>query len=344
MTGLPVTTPQSVNLEALGPLIWTSAGVLFTLLAIFFAKGKGRVFLPLASLAFLGMALFSGIKIWSRGLSSFDGTYTADNLSLFSGILFILFAILTIAAITARYWPFSEAPGSEGLFGSGETFPLMLTVVAGAIAMVSSTNLILTFIALETLSIPLYVLAGINLDSDRSKEASLKYFLMGAFASGFFAYGISQFYGATGALDYVSISKVSAAYGGNFLLISGLALVSAGFAFKIALVPFHAWVPDVYQGSPALITGFMASLVKAAGIVAFMRFIYEAAGGMYDVWWASAAVLAVLTMTWGNLLALNQTVIKRLLAYSSIAHAGYLVLAMLALEKAPGMALARADP
>ncbi|MCD6119874.1 NADH-quinone oxidoreductase subunit N [bacterium] len=326
-------SPQTIDFTAIMPIIIISAGILVTLLLPFAAKGRAKIINPLVALIVLLAAFISSARIWDLGRASFDGMYTADNATLFASFIFIIVAFITVIAITARYCPFLRSPDGEGLFASPEVFPLMLTVVVGAIVMSASRNLILTFLAIETLSIPLYVLAGMNLSSERSKEASLKYFLTGAFASGFLAYGISLIYGAVGKLGYHAILDACSPTAADYTLYAGLALVAVGFGFKVALVPFHAWVPDVYQGSPALISGFMASLVKAAGFTAILRFFGEGIVPLYGIWWVAIAIIAALTMTVGNLMALNQIVLKRLLAYSSIAHAGYLLLAVLIIGK-----------
>ena len=320
---------QNIDFNALSPLIVLVVGIVVTIFTPFIARGKAAIVTPAIALVTLAYALVRCIAIWDRNGSAFGGMYTADNLTLFASFIFLIAAFLTVMAISARYCPLFGSPDGEGLRDNPEVFPLILTVVVGAIAMAASRNLILTFLAIETLSIPLYVLAGMNLTSEFSKEGSLKYFLTGAFASGIMAYGISLIYGAAGDLGYVAISLVCEPTSANYVLFIGFALLTAGFGFKIALVPFHFWVPDVYQGSPTLITGFMASLVKAAGFVAVLRFFGEAVTMLYDLWWIAAAVLAIMSMTFGNLLALRQTALKRLFAYSSIAHAGYLMLAVL---------------
>ncbi len=330
MGGLISIQPQSVEIGVIAPAIWICAGVIFTMFLLFFARGKAAVLLPVSTLVFIGGAFFSSAGLWNKGLSTFGGTFAADNAALFANFIFLVCSAATVIAITARYCPFSKSsPDGEGMADSPEVFPLLLTVTLGALIMAASRNLIVTFLGIETLSIPLYVLAGINLESERSKEASLKYFLTGAFASGFLAYGISLVYGAVGKLDYAGIKSASFVISSDFTMYAGIALIAVGFGFKVALVPFHAWAPDVYQGSPALITGFMASIVKAAGFFAVIRFFAEAVAPLYDIWWLAIAVLAVLTQTAGNILALHQTSLKRLLAYSSIAHAGYLALALL---------------
>lgn len=330
MSSLISIQPLPVDLHVMSPAIWIAAGIIFTMFLLFGARGKLAVLLPISTLVFLAGAFFASTSLWNGGKSSFGGTFVADNAALFANFIFILCAAITVIAITARYCPFSKSsPDGEGTMESPEVFPLLLTVALGAMIMAASRNLIVTFLGIETLSIPLYVLAGINLESERSKEASLKYFLSGAFASGFLAYGISLVYGAVGKLDYAAIKMIAFAISSDYTLYAGLALIAVGFGFKVALVPFHAWAPDVYQGSPALITGFMASIVKAAAFIAMLRFFGEAVAPLYEIWWLPIAVLAVLTQTFGNILALNQTSLKRLLAYSSIAHAGYLTIAIL---------------
>ena len=330
MGGLISIQPQPVDLQVIAPAIWVAAGIIFTMFLLFFAKGRLAILMPLSTLVFLLIAFFCTNALWDLKKFSFGGMYVADNAALFANFIFIACAFLTVLAVAARYCPFSKSsPDGEGMYDSPEVFPLMLTVVLGAILMAASRNLIVTFLAIETLSIPLYVLAGLNLNSLRSKEASLKYFLTGAFASGFLAYGISLIYGAVGKLDYLGIKTIAFSFAGDYTLYAGLALVTVGFGFKVAFVPFHAWAPDVYQGSPALITGFMASIVKAAAFIAVLRFFAEAVTPLYDIWWVAIAAIAVLTQTAGNVFALHQTSLKRLLAFSSVAHAGYLALAIL---------------
>jgi NADH-quinone oxidoreductase subunit N len=216
----------------------------------------------------------------------------------------------------------------------GEYYALLILAASGMMLMGSATDLIVVFLALEIFSLALYILSGLHRTNPRSTEASLKYFLLGAFASGFFAYGAALIYGAAGSTQYSVIATTIEAGAGNLtLLYPGMALLFAGFAFKVSLVPFHMWTPDVYQGAPTPVTAFMSVGTKAAAFAAFIRVLIEALPSQQPTWGMALAILAVLTMTLGNLAALRQTSLKRMLAYSSIAHAGYILVGL-----APGTA------
>ncbi|MCW1967351.1 MAG: NADH-quinone oxidoreductase subunit N [Anaerolineae bacterium] len=207
----------------------------------------------------------------------------------------------------------------------GEFFVLMLFSIGGMMLMAHAANLVTIFVALEMFSIPLYILCGIARPRLDSEESSLKYFLLGAFASGFLVYGIALMYGATGTLDIAAMLKQVERGGSSLLLIVGAGLVLAGLGFKVAAVPFHMWTPDVYDGAPTTVTTFMTTATKAAGFAALMR-VFLLGPGAFSVGLVSAiALLAALTMIFGNLFALAQRSVKRMLAYSSIAHAGYLL-------------------
>jgi NADH-quinone oxidoreductase subunit N len=206
---------------------------------------------------------------------------------------------------------------------------LILLSTLGMLFMGGGADLIVIFLGLELMSVPVYVLAGVNRRSVVGAEAALKYFLLGAFASGFLLYGIALVYGATGTTNLALIGTQASGFGlhTNPMALIGMALLLVGFGFKVAAVPFHTWTPDVYDGAPTPITGFMAAAVKAAGFAALLRVLLQAFGGApawhEAVWW-----LAMVTMVGGNLMALVQRQLKRLLAYSSIAHAGYLLAAV----------------
>lgn len=205
-----------------------------------------------------------------------------------------------------------------------EYYVLILFATIGMQLMIASADFILLFIGLEIMSISVYVLAGFDRFRRSSAEAALKYFLVGAFASGFLLYGIALVYGATGQTNYLLIGQQLGS-GGSLLARMGLALLLVGFAFKAAAVPFHMWAPDVYDGAPTPVAGFMAAGVKTAAVVALVRVLTDAFPALTGLWQPIVAVLAVLSMVVGNVVALAQSSLKRMLAYSSIAHAGYLL-------------------
>ncbi len=208
-----------------------------------------------------------------------------------------------------------------------EVFPLMMFAVGGMMLFASSNDLLTMFVALEVLSLPLYLLCGLARRRRLlSQEAALKYFMLGAFSSGFFVYGIAMVYGYAGSMNFAGISEaISGTTGGDALLLVGIGLLSVGLLFKVGAAPFHAWTPDVYQGAPTAVTGFMAACTKIAAFGAMLRLFYVAFGGARWDWTPMIWVVAILTMVVGSVLALSQTDVKRMLAYSSIAHAGFLL-------------------
>jgi NADH-quinone oxidoreductase subunit N len=207
-----------------------------------------------------------------------------------------------------------------------EYYPMLMLATVGTMLLAGAADLITLFLGLEVMSISVYVLAGFDRTRRASAEAALKYFLIGAFASGFLLYGIALIYGATGQFNFELIGAQLAANPPTLMSKLGVALVLVGFAFKVAAVPFHAWAPDVYEGAPTPITTFMAAGVKAAAFLALARVLAEAFPAAVDLWRPVVAGLAIITMLVGNFTALQQTSMKRMLAYSSIAHAGYLLL------------------
>ncbi|HEX9017701.1 MAG TPA: NADH-quinone oxidoreductase subunit N [Anaerolineaceae bacterium] len=279
-----------------------------------------------ALLAAFGLAIALGVDLALGGAHSrppaFHGMVVLDGFAVYANVLILGSALLGVALA----YDHIRRTGIE----RGEYYILLLLSTAGMMLMVQAYDMIVIFLALELLSIPLYVLAGFARPRPESEEASLKYFLLGTFASAFVLYGTSLIYGATAHTDLGGIVAAVQTGGSDFslpLLLVGAALVLIGLGFKVSAVPFHMWTPDVYQGAPTPVTAFMAVAVKVAGLGALLRVFIVAfpsiAAQITSVVWA----LAALTMIVGNVLAIVQTNIKRLLAYSSIAHVGYLLMA-----------------
>jgi NADH-quinone oxidoreductase subunit N len=214
---------------------------------------------------------------------------------------------------------------------AAEFYALLIFSTVGLMVMAAARDLIVIFLGLEILSVAVYVLAAINRRDPKSAEAGLKYFLLGAFSTGFFLYGIALVYGATGS-THISVIADSVASGNahGAFLVFGIALLAIGFSFKVSAVPFHMWTPDVYEGAPTPVTAFMSVAVKAGAFLAFLRVFSVAFVGAYDSWWMIFWWLAVITMVVANLIATVQVSVKRMLAYSGIAHAGYLMVALVA--------------
>jgi NADH-quinone oxidoreductase subunit N len=274
-----------------------------------------------AVLAALGLAASLGITLTQAGGTSagFKGMVTLDGFSTFLNTLLLVSGLFGVALA----YGYVRRMGLE----RGEYYTLLLFSVVGMMLMVQASDLIVVFIALELLSIPLYVLAALNARQIESEEAGLKYFLLGSFSTGFLVYGIALIFGATGSTSYSGIVTAASAGTSSLLLTIGAALLLVGFGFKVAAVPFHMWTPDVYQGAPTSVTAFMASGAKIAGFAALLRVFALAFPSLTADLTPVLAALAALTMIVGNLIAVSQTNIKRLLAYSSIAHAGYILMA-----------------
>ena len=223
---------------------------------------------------------------------------------------------------------------------AGEFYGLILLSTAGMMFMTGARDLIVIFLGLEVMSISVYALTAFNRRDRKSAEAGLKYFLLGAFATGFFLYGIALVYGATGSTNVFDIGRmVSSGKASSTLLTIGIAFLTIGFGFKVSAVPFHMWTPDVYEGAPAPVTAFMSAAVKAAAFVAFLRVFMVGFDGAYDTWYPIMWWLAAITMVAANLMALVQSSVKRMLAYSSVAHAGYLLVAITASNQAAAAGL-----
>ncbi|MBI5836230.1 MAG: NADH-quinone oxidoreductase subunit N [Candidatus Eisenbacteria bacterium] len=269
------------------------------------------------------VALADLVSQWGVRSEGFRRMIVTDDFTVFFGVVVLAAGIYT----TLISIPYLKRNG----LAHGEYYALIVFATLGAVLMASSTDLVLTFIGLETLSLAIYILAGFARSRMDSTEAALKYFLLGAFASAFLLFGIALLYGATGS---TRLHAIAAAIAGNpsqpAILAVAMILVGIGFAFKVAAVPFHMWTPDVYEGAPASVTAYMAAGVKAAAFAGFARVFWVAFAPLTAEWSGFLAAAAILTMTWGNVVAIQQKNIKRMLAYSSIAHAGYLLVAMVA--------------
>jgi NADH-quinone oxidoreductase subunit N len=212
-----------------------------------------------------------------------------------------------------------------------ELFPLAMLSVGGMMVFPASNDLLTMFVALEVLSLPLYLMCGLARHRRLlSQEAAMKYFLLGAFSSAFFLYGVALLYGATGTLLLSGIRKALGAHGDSSMALTGVALLSVGLLFKVGAVPFHSWIPDVYQGAPTPITGFMAAATKVAAFGALLRVVYVALPPLHDQWRPVLWAISILTMAVGTITAINQTDVKRLLAYSSVAHVGFILTGVIA--------------
>jgi NADH-quinone oxidoreductase subunit N len=292
-----------------------------------FSKSK-NILLP-ATLLFLIIALVSNFLEWNKGpLLYFYDMLRVDNVTLaFNGI--ILLSAFMIVAISGG---FQDNVDSE----PAEYYGLMLFSLVGAIMMVSFEHLIMLFIGVEILSVAMYILTGSNKRNLRSNEAALKYFLMGAFATGFMLFGMALLYGATGSFKLAQIQGFASnipAGTQSYILYAGLLLLLIGMLFKVSAAPFHFWTPDVYEGAPTIFTTFMSTVVKTAGFAALFRLLSNSFTGIYGFWWIVIAAIAVLTLLVGNIGATSQNSFKRMLAYSGISHAGYLLIALTAMTK-----------
>ncbi len=308
----------AINLAVVMPEVILSIVAMVLLLVNVFVPGKNKGYLGFLSLIGLAVTAASTVSAWGLPVLGFNGTVVQDNFAIFFKVIFLISAALAIL-ISDRYMVQEEC-------NQGELYPLILFATIGMMLMASGTDLMVIFLGLELLSICLYVLAGFNRASLKSNEAGLKYFLLGAFSTGFLLYGMALTYGATGSTKIQVIYSFVAgnpAVATNPLFVIGMLLIAVGFSFKIAAAPFHMWTPDVYEGAPTPITAFMSAGPKAAGFAAFIRVMIFAFPMLNAHWTQVLWILAVLTMTVGNVIALSQDNIKRMLAYSSIAHAGY---------------------
>ena len=278
-----------------------------------------------AVLAAAGLALAMGLTLSQTGqvVKGFNGMIILDGFSTFVNTLLLFSGLMAISIAYA----YIKRRGIE----RGEYYSLILFSIVGMMLMAQARDLIIVFIALEMLSIPLYVLAAIDNSNTKSEEAGIKYFLLGAFSGGFVVYGIALVFGATGSTAFTEIAaSIATGNADTLLVLAGSALILVGFGFKVGAVPFQMWTPDVYEGAPTSVTAFMAAGAKIAGFSALMRVFSTAFPDIATDIAPVLAVIAALTMIVGNLAAVSQKNIKRMLAYSSIAHAGYILMAFVA--------------
>src|SRR5918998_5616877 len=348
-----------VNFSLIMPeLIVTVAGVVVMLLDAFQKRGReSRWLTGGVSLAALAAAAVSCLLLWDDGTGeAFNGMIVLDRMRLSFTLVFVVVSALTV--LLSMIWVEWER------LPAGEFHTLLLFATVGMMLMASGGDLVVIFLGLELLSIATYVMAGFRKTDLRSNESSVKYFILGSFSSAFLLYGIALVYGATARLSTpdplgphiagtTNIAQIAARIDEGLmyppLLFAGAAMLLIGFGFKIATAPFHVWTPDVYEGAPTPVTAFMAAGPKAAGFAAFMRvFLFafplvaaasQAGPGtgvqLHTAWLDALWLLAILTMSVGNIVALVQTNVKRMLAYSSIAHAGYALVGFVAAGAAP---------
>ncbi|MEX2293534.1 MAG: NADH-quinone oxidoreductase subunit N [Acidimicrobiales bacterium] len=316
--GTPFLRPE-VDWHALAPEMVLVGALVAVLLVDLFTSDSSRGIVPqVAGLGLLAaMVPVLTLAVDGADRSMFGGAYAVDNFSLVLKALFLLSGYVVVLLSTNYI--------AEGDYHEGEYYFLLLSSILGMTVMASSRDLVSIFVALELLSIPAYMLAGWRKSDAHGNEASVKYYLMGVFASAVMLYGMSLLYGLSGSTLLTDIGAAVSAGDSRPFITLGIVLVVVGFAFKVSAVPFHTWAPDTYEGAPTPITAFLAVASKAAGFVALLQLVLVGFGGRDDVIEPLMWVLAALTMTVGNLIALRQTNIVRLLAYSGVAQAGFML-------------------
>ena len=310
------------NLAAVIPILIVTLSAIAAMLAEAFREPGERIPIGLGLIGLVGAILASAF-LWDRQATAF-GVVLADNFALFVNIVLCVVGILTILL--------SDGVIEREELPAGEYYALTLFGVAGMMLMGSATDLLVIFLALEVFSLSVYVLTGLRRSSAAGAEASFKYFLLGAFSSAFFLYGIAFTFAVTGSTRLAQVGPAIAAQAMNpsILLLLAVGLLMVGFAFKVSAVPFHMWTPDAYQGAPTVVTGFMSTAVKAAAFAAFVRVFLSAFEPLSTSWIPLLWWIALATMILGAVVGVVQSNVKRMLAYSSIAHAGYILVGLIA--------------
>ncbi len=303
------------------PFLIISIWAIVLLMVDLFVSNKGTI--AILSAVGVTLALVAVIARFGSDQVAFDGMIVADSFSDFLQIVILATALLGIAVA----YDYLRRMHME----RGEYYALMMFTVAGMLLMSLAGDLILIFLAIELLSLPLYVMSGFARPEKGSEEAAMKYFILGAFSSAFLVYGIALIFGATGTTNMAGVAQsISGNHADPTLLIIAVPMLLVGLGFKVAAVPFHMWTPDVYQGAPSAAVAFMSVGAKVAGFAALLRIFIAALPGLAQAWGPVVIAVSAATMIWGNVAAIAQTNIKRMLAYSSIAHAGYLLMALAA--------------
>ena len=329
MNDLSAFAGPSIDWFSISPVLTLLAGALLLLLVGSLTNEWPKHWYSLTAAATSIVAITLSVVLW-RDVSNdgarllIGGSLTLDHFALLGSIA-VCVAVLLVSLITSDYL---SRDGSN----SPEIYALYLTAAIGAVVMISSNDLVVLFLGLETLSLSLYLLAASNRQESASQEAGLKYFILGGFASAFFLYGVALTYGVTGTTRLVDLNTALTSYisvpRNDVILLIGIGMILVGFAFKVSLAPFQMWTPDVYQGAPTPVTAFMASVGKVAALVALMRVFVVAFPSRSDDWGVVVLVLSAATLVVGSVVAIVQTNIKRMLAYSSISHAGFILVGL----------------
>ncbi len=313
-------TPQApkIDWEALSPLVALTAGACIVLLVGLLRGRFARRHLT-AALTLVTLGATAGLGVWQWGVNTsvVEGALAIDDLTLSLTMVFVAGGIAAVL-LSWRSSATEEA-------GEGEFYALLLSSVLGMVVLVAAENLVALFLGFELLSIPLYVLCATHMRREHSLESGLKYLIIGSVGSATLLYGLAFLYGATGSTDYSGIAAAAGELTDDVLFLTGIALVVAGLAFKASVAPFHQWTPDVYEGAPTPVTAFMAVATKAAAFGVLLRLFDVALIDAATTWGPALATLAAVTIVVGNVGAIGQSSLKRLLAYSSVAQAGYML-------------------
>ena len=344
-----------ISYAAVAPMLVVVAGALVGTLVEAFAPRDSRHAIQVWLTSLTLLAAFGALLLWSRDATTITlgGSVAIDGVAVFLQGALLLLALIGVLVMAERFGgvgsdaftpmgastPGStqEAAATRAGYATSEVFPLTLFAVFGMMIFVSANDLITMFVGLEVLSLPLYVMTGLARRRRLlSQEAAIKYFLLGAFSSAFFLFGTALLYGYAGSVDLKEISRAISVNAGDLdgFLLPGVVLTMVGLLFKVGAVPFHSWTPDVYQGAPTPVTGFMAACTKIAAFGAILRLAYVGIAPNRWDWQMAIVVIAILTMIVGAVLSVTQTDVKRLLAYSSIAHAGFILVGVLAFSQA----------